>query len=153
MPIVLLAIMCAAAQAAPSAGCDAINSSTLRLSTDTRSIGSSADQAQSTLCLAVGFNGGCFGRVARSNVAPDDMRASQNYDLAAGETVEFAIATSSDADIARIVVLEPTTAEITPLRGTSYHVGHSGTFRFELAASGATGHTATARATCIPASS
>ncbi len=81
------------------------------------------------------------------------MDASRTYDLVAGETIEFSITKSAPRDVVRVIVVEPATAEIVPLEGTAYRVGHSGAFRFELAASGNSGQSAVARAICVPASS
>jgi hypothetical protein len=138
---------------AASRGCDAINATQLPLTADAKRIGSLADQAQSTVCLAVGFNGGCFGRAGQQTLATDNPQTSAAYDLTAGETIVFAITKSGDRDVARIVVLEPGTLEVTPLSNAMLSIGHSGTYRFELQSSGASGHLATVRLTCLPASS
>lgn len=150
----ILSLLAAASAAhAASPGCLSINADTLRLQADARRIGSSADRAQAIDCLAVGFNGGCFGRTDPPVIQANGNQASRTYDLAAGELIEFSITKPAARDTVRIVVVEPATAEIVPLEGTTYRVVHSGGFRFELAASGNSGQAAVARAICVPASS
>lgn len=152
--VTALALFAATSAAnATSVGCASINADPPRLQADTRRVGSSADRDQAIDCLAVGFSGGCFGRFNPPAGPAANSEAARTFDLAAGETIEFSVTKPAVGDIVRIVVVEPATAEISPLEGTTYRVAHTGAFRFELAASGNSGRTAVARAVCVPASS
>ena len=142
-----------AANAAPPSGCAAINAGALKLQSTSHPANSAGNRADQHQCLSVGFNGGCFGSFKPSGsdaAAATPDASSQTFDLATGDTVNFAIKTTNPDVKAGLIVQQHYLLRTDPLSGNVFTATDSGRYTFKLSATGPKGQSAMAQATCGP---
>ena len=76
--------------------------------------------------------------------------SSQTFDLAAGDTVNFAIKTTNPDVKAGLIVQQHYLLRTDPLSGNVFTATDSGRYTFKLSATGPKGQSAMAQATCGP---